>query len=235
MTVQCQYTKRQSNEDCKEEHKDIDGIYEQKMEKLNKLIQSIELAQEQDEDARFDYIFANAPDNAHNRSKLAAAQKNGNVVIDTNYQVDVKIASNAAIDVEANERTKEVCNWFSSNVVVLGGDACVPPNPMAAYGATLSASYADMLVQLAVSHGHLNAILSGLDSLKKAPGMDWSDDVKELKSLYTQYYNARGRSENYFQWMQTLICNLYSLPPTKQHQAWHSIFNLLSCCKSIHQ
>ena len=106
----------------------------------------------------------------------------------------------------------------------MGGDACVPPNPMAAYGATLACEFAEMVVELAVSHGHCNSILSELENVKSSAVdtdtddrqnvcKEWKVKVKELKILFTQYYDARGRAENYFQWMQTLICNLYSLPP----------------------
>jgi hypothetical protein len=86
---------------------------------------------------------------------------------------------------------------------------------MAAYGATLACEFAKMLVQLSVAHGHLNAIMSGLEKLVNDVAVDpkWLEILAELKLLFNRYYNARGLSENYFQWMQTLICNFYSLPP----------------------
>jgi hypothetical protein len=42
---------------------------------------------------------------------------------------------------------------------------------------------------------------------------EWVQEIQEVKMLLSDYYNARGRAENYFQFVQTLICNLYSLPP----------------------
>jgi len=189
----------------------VEKEYTYKLEKIDALILEIETAQNKDKEARFDYIFANAPDNEHNRSKIDAAKNDGNVVIEGNYQVDIKIASRSAISAQ---ETKKLCDQFSSNLVVMGGDACVPPNPMAAYGATLACEFAEMLVQLAVAHGHLNTIEK---ELVNADGADdsWGSQVKELKALFTKYYDTRGRAENYFQWMQTLICNLYSLPPSQ--------------------
>jgi hypothetical protein len=200
---------------CQDEEKTLEENYLKQLAKIDTLIETIESAQKEDSDSRFDYIFANAPDNEHNRSKIDDAKRNGNVVIDGNYQVDVKIASNAAIDIindNSSNEAKKICDKFSSNVVVMGGDACVPPNPMAAYGATLACEFAEMLVQLAVSHGHLNSIMAEFKNVDDID-TEWINNVKELKGLFTQYYDARGKAENYFQWMQTLICNLYSLPP----------------------
>ena len=88
---------------------------------------------------------------------------------------------------------------------------------MAAYGATLACEFAAMVVQLATAHGHINAILKGMEGIgqnAESVDPDWQEQLEELKILFNQFYDARGRSENYFQWMQTLICNLYSLPPT---------------------
>ena len=72
-----------------------------------------------------------------------------------------------------------------------------------------------MVVQLAVSHGHLNMIVSDLEEYNKVglANTEWIDEVNSVKELLAAYYDARSRSENYFQWVQTLICNLYSLPP----------------------
>jgi hypothetical protein len=112
----------------------------------------------------------------------------------------------------SSEATKKLLDQFGTAVLVTGGDACVNPNPMAAYGATLACEFAAMLVHLSVAHGHINAIIKGME---KADNVDEEllPKLQELKSLLNQYYDTRGRSENYFQWMQTLICNLYSLPP----------------------
>ncbi len=197
----------------------VEKQYQSKLQKIDELIEKIESAQKKDAEARFDYIFSNAPDNDHNRSKIENAKNSGNLVIDGNYDVDVQIASKSAFDIKtcSSNQGKKLCNQFSTNVIVMGGDACVPPNPMAAYGATLACEFAEMLVQLAVSHGHLNSIENGLKKLCNEMDEDvvnqWIEQVKELKVLFTKYYDARGRAENYFQWMQTLICNLYSLPP----------------------
>lgn len=192
--------------------------FNEQLAKVDRLVSSVEENKEEREDdhqQRFDYIFTNAPDNEHNRAKLQSARERGNVVIDGDYKVNIKIASNSMIDsspLTNCENRDKLLEQFSTCVIVTGGDACVPPNPMAAYGATLACEFAAMLVQLGVAHGHLNAILSGL---KKAEDVDpkWFEVLEELKLLFNQYYNVRGLSENYFQWMQTLICNFYSLPP----------------------
>jgi hypothetical protein len=105
--------------------------------------------------------------------------------------------------------SKDVLDKFNTSLVVCGGDACVPPNPQAAYGATLATEAADMLVHLAVSIGHINSILDDME--KMSVGDEWIQQVKHLKTLLSDFYNVRGRSENYFQFVQTLICNLYSL------------------------
>lgn len=206
----------EKKESCKEESI-LEQEYQHKLHKIDALIETIEKAMKEDSESRFDYIFANAPDNEHNRSKIENAKINGNVVTDGNYQVDVQIASRSAIDIDNSDQGKDLCSQFSTNVIVMGGDACVPPNPMAAYGATLACEFAEMLVELAVSHGHLNSIEMQLKSLVHEMDDEivgnWLETVKELKKGFTKYYDARGRAENYFQWMQTLICNLYSLPP----------------------
>ena len=190
-----------------------DNECKKKIEKIENLIKKIEARRNEDSGSRFDYIFANAPDNEHNRSKIEIAKNKGDLVIDGNYQVDVKIASNPAIDCKSSEKAKMMCDRFSSQVLVLGGDACVPPNPMAAYGATLACEFAEMLVQLAVSHGHLNSICDAFDKTVDVFDLELINMFKELKILFSKYYSVRGRAENYFQWMQTLICNLYSIPP----------------------
>jgi hypothetical protein len=90
---------------------------------------------------------------------------------------------------------------------------------------------AGSFVRLAVAIGHLNAILAGNETIlaqqsmlgkeeekeekKKLADYDakWiKTELDELKSLFARHYQARSRSENYFQWVQTLICNMYSLP-----------------------
>ena len=94
--------------------------------------------------------------------------------------------------------------------------ACVPPNPLAAYGATLACESADMLLQIAVAYGHLNAILQNMKSLTAIEDIRWEERLLGLKRLFLKYYDARSQSENYFQLVQTLICNLYSLQPMAQ-------------------
>lgn len=194
-----------------------DNECKKKIEKIENLIETIEAHRIKDSGSRFDYIFANAPDNVHNRSKIEIAKNKGDLVIDGNYQVDVKIASNPVIDCKSSEKAKIMCDRFSSQVLVLGGDACVPPNPMAAYGATLACEFAEMLVQLAVSHGHLNSICNTFDDTVDVFDPELINMFKELKGLFSKYYSIRGRAENYFQWMQTLICNLYSIPPLEKN------------------
>ena len=179
--------------------------------KIDQLLGDVEEKKEDGEEQRFDYIFSNAPKNEHNLAKKEAAMKGGNMVINGDYSVDVQIASTSMIDASSRESAKTILDKFSSKVLVFGGDACVNPNPMAAYGATLACEFAAMLVHLGVAHGHINAIVN---AMKKAEPADpeWVIELEELRGLFNQYYDSRGRSENYFQWMQTLICNLYSLP-----------------------
>jgi hypothetical protein len=158
---------------------------------------------------RFDYIFTNAPLNDHNMAKRDEDAKDGSIVFEGGYGVEVKIASNSIAT------SKPVLDKLKSGLVLCGGDASVPPNPQAAYGATLACESADSMVQLAVAYGHLNSILEDLDTdrIKEMVDDEWVDNTKELKTCLAEYYNVRGRSENYFQFVQTLICNLYSLPP----------------------
>ena len=168
--------------------------------------------------SRYDYEFTNAPDNAHNRAKRDATGQDGTVVLDGGYKVDIKIAGRCIVGgCDANsstDKSEELLRRFGTNLIVTGGDACVPPNPLAAYGATLACVSADMLVQLAVAHGHLNAVLQGIQGVQlHGEDNEWLGECDELKDLFSEYYNVRSRSENYFQWIQTLICNLYSIPP----------------------
>jgi hypothetical protein len=156
---------------------------------------------------RFDYIFTNAPTNEHNLSKRNEAAKDGTIVLEGGYNVEVKIASNSM------STAKPVLDKFKADLVVCGGDACVPPNPQAAYGATLACEAAEMVVQLAVNIGHFNSILEDTKTMRDYVDNEWVQEIQEVKMLLSDYYNARGRAENYFQFVQTLICNLYSLPP----------------------
>lgn len=189
--------------------------YEKQLCQIESVLKTMKVSVDQGDDTRFDYIFTNAPNNEHNQAKFEANLKDGSVVIDGKYDVDIKIATESAIDqTESNESAKALLSQFSSKVIVVGGDACVSPNPMAAYGATLASEFAGMIVQLAIGHGHLNAILQELEeNLYQNIYPDWVDEIQELKSMLTKYYGARAQAENYFQWVQTLICNLYSLPP----------------------
>ena len=189
--------------------------YEKQLSQIESVLRTMKDSVDQGLETRFDYIFTNAPDNEHNRAKFGVHLKDGYVVSDGMYSVDIKIATESVIDQsDSNQNAKTLLSKFSTKVIVAGGDACVPPNPMAAYGATLASEFADMLVQLAIGQGHLNAILMELDgSMYQDVDHNWANDVRELKSMLTKYYGTRAQAENYFQWVQTLICNLYSLPP----------------------
>jgi hypothetical protein len=154
---------------------------------------------------RFDYIFTNAPVNEHNRRKRDKARADGSIVLEGGYAVDLTFAPNCAA------KSDQILSHFNAKTVIMGGDACVAPNPQAAYGATLACVSADMVVQLAVTIGHLNAIVGDLDTFD--PNHEWKHHIEELKGLFVQYFEARSQSENYFQWVQTLICNVYSIPP----------------------
>jgi hypothetical protein len=178
-----------------------------KYEKQMAQLRSVAKYMEDTPGGRFDYKFTNCPQNEHNAKKREMDDADGSIVLEAGYTVDVTFASNPAIT------SKELLDKFKTDLIVTGGDACVPPNPQAAYGATLACESAYMVVQLAVAVGHLNSILEDMDAFDQHP--EWKEEVKELKDLFTDYYKARSRAENYFQWVQTLICNLYSLPPMK--------------------
>ena len=188
--------------------------YQSQMSRVDSIISKMKNGEIQ----RYDYTFANAPDNEHNRSKQEMEGEDGSIVLEGGYTVQVKIASSATTQTSTNAKaTKTLLDNFGTDLIVTGGDACVPPNPLGAYGATLACIFADMFVNLAVAHGHLHAIVNEWESLmERGESMvksDWITRVNELKTLFTLHYDARGRSENYFQLVQTLICNLYSLPP----------------------
>ena len=154
---------------------------------------------------RFDYIFTNAPANDHNRAKRDSVEDA--IVLEGAYTVEIKMATNCTIN------SGETMRKLGADLVVLGGDACVPPNPLAAYGATLACEAAASLVLLAIGTGHLNAILESIATMADDEhSVEWKDQIDGLKSLLGIYYEAKARSETYFQFVQTLICNLYSLP-----------------------
>jgi hypothetical protein len=204
---QREYGVTDSEKDAEEEQHKLS------MNKVESLLHDLEEKKDDSlEEQRYDYIFSNAPDNEHNGAKLEAAKAKGNVIMEGKYTVDITIASKSMIDSSSSETGKNLLDQFATKVIVTGGDACVNPNPMAAYGATLACEFAAMLVQLSVAHGHLNAIIKGMETVGDTVD-DFLPKLHELKALLNQYYDARGCSENYFQWMQTLICNLYSLPP----------------------
>ena len=121
--------------------------------KIDQLLGDVEEKKEDGEEQRFDYIFSNAPKNEHNLAKKEAAMKGGNMVINGDYSVDVQIASTSMIDSSCRESAKKILHKFSSKVLGFGGDACVNPNPKAAYGATLACEFAAMLVHLGVTYG----------------------------------------------------------------------------------
>eukprot|EP00557_Chaetoceros_sp_GSL56_P008243 CAMPEP_0176499910 /NCGR_PEP_ID=MMETSP0200_2-20121128/13213_1 /TAXON_ID=947934 /ORGANISM="Chaetoceros sp., Strain GSL56" /LENGTH=605 /DNA_ID=CAMNT_0017898429 /DNA_START=207 /DNA_END=2024 /DNA_ORIENTATION=- len=186
--------------------------HEAAMKKVESLLNDLEEKKDDGSEERYDYIFSNAPDNEYNRAKLNAAKAKGNVVMEGKYTVDITIAPKSMIDSSSSESAQKLLDQFGTTVLVTGGDACVNPNPMAAYGATLACEFAAMLVHLSVAHGHINAIIKGMEKATGNVDDDLIPRLQELKTLLNQYYDTRGRSENYFQWMQTLICNLYSLP-----------------------
>jgi hypothetical protein len=219
-----------------ESNADVDGCphkkeINQKYQRQLKLVDSIMEKISGGEMQRYDYIFVNAPDNLHNQLKQKRAGEDGSIVLEGGYTVPVKITANvcvmnngnkeAASTVHDNFDTKAaLLRDFRTDVIVTGGDACVPPNPQAAYGATLACIFSDMFVNLAVSRAHLNAIRKNLEDLsvddvvRASNGTShWIKLLEELKALFVKYYDARGRTENFFQFVQTLICNLYSLPP----------------------
>jgi hypothetical protein len=188
---------------------ELTATYNKQKAHLEKVKDAVMAQQEKDKTAmgsRFDYIFTNAPANDHNLAKRQAVDDA--VVLDGEYTVEIKITQNASI------RSGDMLNKFNTQLVVCGGDACVPPNPLAAYGATLACEAAYSLVLLVVAMGHLNAIEDDLEDMAHfMNGEDWIKEVRTLKRLMTLHYESRARSENYFQFVQTLICNLYSLPP----------------------
>jgi hypothetical protein len=158
----------------------------------------------------YQYTFTNAPSNDHNLSKLVAVSNN--IAIDGGYSVPVQIATRSSFGRDEHPSETAACDAFRSQMVVCGGDATVPPNPLAAYGATLACEAAYSSVQLAVAIGHLNAILYCFDD-RNGEHAQWCRQVVELRNLFRVHYEARSRAENYFQFIQTLLCNLYSLPP----------------------
>jgi len=138
--------------------------------------------------SRFEYIFSTAPNNQHNRDKRKRV--GGDLLLEGKYSVEVKMAANSVVS-SPGART----------IVVTGGDATVPPNPLSAYGATLACYFAEMLVNLSVSVGHLNMMAETNEG-----------DIAKLKRQLVERYDSHGRAENYIQFIQTLISNLYSLP-----------------------
>lgn len=149
---------------------------------------------------RYDYIFTNAPANQHNALKREQAE---NVALDGGYTVQIKMSTKSVI------HSGPLLDKLNTDMIVCGGDASVPPNPLAAYGATLACEAAGNLVQLATAIGHLNSILEAMEGQGKP---EWIEKLNEIKTDMALHFEARSRSENYFQWVQTLICNLYSLP-----------------------
>merc|ERR1712151_571547 len=177
--------------------------YEKQLGQIEKVMKGMDNG----ETARFDYIFTNAP---YNKVNMAKRPDDGTVVLDGGFSVQVAFAT------EASFPEGPIPEKFGTKVVVAGGDACVAPNPLAAYGATLACESADSLVQMAVGVGHLNIILNDMKEQHEKGALEdagWIEQLQELKNLLPKYYGARSQSENYFQWIQTCLCNLYSIPP----------------------
>ncbi len=203
--LQSQYDGAVGKTDDETEKEKMKATFEMQLRQLDKVQAAVE--EGETPGGRFDYIFTNAPTNEHNLSKRNEVAKDGSIVLEGGYNVEVKIAANSKFT------AKPVLNKFKTQLVVCGGDACVPPNPQAAYGATLAVETADLLCQLAVGVGHVNAILDNMKRMSDYVDEEWVQEMIQIKHLLTEHYNARGRAENYFQFVQTLICNLYSLPP----------------------
>jgi hypothetical protein len=182
----------------------VTAKYQEQRSRVDKVLQAMKNGTTAT--GRYDYIFTNAPKNEHNLAKRQAADKD--VVLDGGYTVQVKMASNSSFDESTN---KDLLKRFNTDLIICGGDACVPPNPLAAYGATLACEAAGSTVQLATGIGHMNAILEDLENHRELVDEEWISEIKELKRLLGLHYEAKARAENYFQFVQTMICNLYSL------------------------
>lgn len=205
--LKCQHAERMRRAENADESKKQSLIkkFHAQLKQLSDVQTAIEEGQTPGD--RFDYIFTNAPTNDHNISKREEAAKDGSIVLEGSYRVDVKIAENAKFT------SVEVTDKFNADYVVCGGDACVPPNPQAAYGATLACDSANLVVQLAFAVGHINCILEDMVKMKEFVSDEWIQEVMDLKDMLSDHFNACLRAENYFQFIQTLICNLYALPP----------------------
>jgi len=194
--------KLEKGQDIGMSKEEMETTHKSQMAQLEKTFKAVESGKSE----RFDYIFTNAPKNEYNVAKRNEAAKDGTVVLDSGYLVEIKIASKSTVT------EGELLKKFNTDLVLCGGDAAVPPNPLAAYGATLACEAAGSLVQLAVAIGHVNAILNDMESMNDNMDDVWVKEIKDLKAMLSVYYEARTKSENYFQWVQTLICNMYSLP-----------------------
>eukprot|EP00934_Nitzschia_sp_Nitz4_P006664 Nitzschia sp. Nitz4//scaffold9_size221794//205220//206935//NITZ4_001386-RA/size221794-processed-gene-0.294-mRNA-1//1//CDS//3329561121//6654//frame0 len=203
------YLKAEYNRELKKaqdeaEKEKVVAKYEAQLRQLTEVQSAVE--EGQTPGGRFDYIFTNAPTNSHNISKREEAGADGSIVLNGGYKVDVKIAENAKFT------SPSVRDKFKADYVVCGGDACVPPNPQAAYGATLACDTASLVVKLATSVGHMNSIIEDMSKMGEFVDEQWLEEVVDLKNMFTEYFNASARAENYFQFIQTLMCNLYALP-----------------------
>ena len=200
--------KLQSGSDIGMTEEELSAQYNTQRSRVLNVIERVRKQQVNDSTAlgsRFDYIFTNAPANDYNRAKRDRVEDT--IVLEGAYTVEIKMATNSTIG------SGEILDKLGAKFVVLGGDACVPPNPLAAYGATLACEAAASLVLLATGTGHLNAILKSITLMQDdVQALEWKDQIDELKSLIRLYYEAKARSETYFQFVQTLICNMYSLP-----------------------
>jgi hypothetical protein len=200
--------KLKSGSICSSNKEQLTAQYESQRNILMGVMEKVKEQQLRDSTAvgsQFDYVFTNAPDNDHNRAKRDSFADE--IVLDGEYTVEVKMATNSTIS------SGEIVDRFGTNLVILAGDACVPPNPLAAYGATLACESAASLVILATCIGHINAILQNVAEMEEVKVQSqWLKLFQELKSLFELNYEARARSETYFQFVQTLICNMYSLP-----------------------
>jgi len=179
-----------------------------KFDKYMAHLDEIKGAVEEGSTARYDYVFGSAPVNDYNQVKIDNLARKGDVVVDGVYVVQPTLAQQTAW-------TKgDLLKKFNAEHVIVGGDGVVAPNPMAARGATCACDNAQSLVQLATGLGHLNVMLR--DMKYHDVDAEWVKELEELKELLPLYFDAVSCSENFFQWTQTVICNLFSIPPTEK-------------------
>merc|ERR1712232_923377 len=151
---------------------------------------------------RFDYDFTTAPKNEIN--EVAKAEAADSTMVMTS---DFSIVPTFAFASTFTEGP--MVEKFKSKMVVCGGDSCVAPNPLAARGATVACNNGMALVNMAVGIGHLDVMLK---DMKHHNVESFVEDLEHLRALLPKYYDAVVLTENYFQWLQTIAANTYSMP-----------------------